>query len=214
MIKPMVGGLIGALLYLSPAVAQNQDPQQDPQFLAQAFTQKGAAETVSLLELQQFAQALNQLRAIEMETQKKITEALKEEKLSPERFQEIGQSSNNPDFSVSTQISPVEQQRFEKALAKIQTIRQEIIPKQSRAITLQGLTVERFSQIGQAIDKNPALKQQLQNGRFWSALKSRQTKRFPPLYQAELFSSPLPIWAWSSPQLSVIRTGGITTYLR
>lgn len=163
--KTIIGGAIGALLYLSPAVAQNPVQRLNPQSFAQTFSPKGANESVSLLELQQFGQALKQLRLVEMETQQKMAEALKSEKLSPQRFQEIGQRQSNPDFPLSTEISPTEQQRFDNALAKIQTIGQEANPKQSRAITSQGLTVERFNQIGQAIDKNPTLRQQFQNGR-------------------------------------------------
>jgi hypothetical protein len=113
--------------------------------------------------MQQFAQALKQLKRIEMETQEKIIEALKQERLSPERFQEIAQQRNNPDASGATQISPGEQEHFDKAIAKIQTIRQEAAPKESRAVSMQGLTEERFNQIGQMINQNPALKQQLQN---------------------------------------------------
>ncbi|UBF30665.1 DUF4168 domain-containing protein (plasmid) [Kovacikia minuta CCNUW1] len=163
MLKPMIGGIVGALLYFPPVAAQPQVAQLNPQILSQIFAPKGSEEAISPLEIQQFAQALKQLKKVEMETQGKMVEALKEENLSPQRFQEIGQRRNNPDAPVSTEITPAEQERFDKALAKMQTIQEESIPKQRRAITLQGLTVERFSQIGQAVNKSPALKQQVQN---------------------------------------------------
>ncbi len=162
MLKPVIGGMVGTLLYFLPAAAQSQ-LQQTPQVLSQYSTSAGSNDTVRPLELQQFAQALKQLKKVEMETQGKMVEALKEEHLSPQRFQEIGQQKNNPAAAGATQITPSEQERFDKALAKIQAIQQEAAPKQSRAITLQGLTEERFNQIGQMIDKSPALKQQLQN---------------------------------------------------
>lgn len=162
MLKLIVGGLAGVLLYFPPVVAQSTAQQQSPQIIAQ-MAPRGSNETVSPLELQQFAQALRQLRKVEMETQEKMAEALKAERLSPERFQEIGQQRSNPDSPVGGTISPGEQEKFDKILAKIQTIRQEAIPKRSRAITLQGLTIERFNQIGEVIDRNATLRQQLQN---------------------------------------------------
>lgn len=162
MLKPIVGGLIGTLLQLTPVVAQPQPQSLNPQVLSQSLTPRGVNSTVSPLELQQFVQALKQLKKVEMDTQEKMVEALKSENLSPQRFQEIGQQRSNPDAPAAG-ITPSEQQRFDKALAKIQTIQQEAAPKQSRAITLQGLTVERFNQIGEAINRSPALKQQLQN---------------------------------------------------
>lgn len=162
MLKPVIRGMIGALLYFPPVVAQTQVQPLSPQLLSQTSTSTGANETVSPLEIQQFAQALKQLKKIEMATQEKMVEALKQENLSPERFQEIGQQRNNSDLA-ATGITPGELERFDKAVAKLQTIQQEAAPKESRAISMQGLTMERFNQIGQMINKSPALKQQLQN---------------------------------------------------
>jgi hypothetical protein len=59
---------------------------------------------------------LKQLKKIEMETQQKMVEALKQEKLSPERFQEIAQQRNNPD-PASAGVSPSDVERFDKAVA-------------------------------------------------------------------------------------------------
>ncbi len=162
MMKPMIGGVAVALLYFPPVVAQTHVQPFSPQLLSQTSLSTGSNGTVTPLEIQQFAQALKQLQKIEMETQEKIVKALKEERLSPERFQEIAQQLNSPDAG-TTQITPTEQERFDKAIAKIQTIRQEVASKENRAISMQGLTTERFNQIGQMIDKNPALKQQLRN---------------------------------------------------
>ena len=163
MLKPVVGGMVGALLYLPAVVAQPQVQQLSPQILAQAFPSQGASEAISPLEMQQFVQAVRQMKQVEMEAREKMGKVLKEENLSPQRFQEIGERRNNPEAPVSSEITPGEQERFDKAVAKIQTIQQETVTKETRAITFQGLTVERFNQIGQAIDKNPALKQQLQS---------------------------------------------------
>lgn len=95
--------------------------------------------------------------------QQKMAEALKDEGLSPQRFQEIGERQGNPDSPLTADISTKDQERFDKALAKINKIQQDTVPKQNRAVTLQGLTVEQFNRIGRAIDQNPTLKRQLRD---------------------------------------------------
>jgi hypothetical protein len=163
MLKPIIGGMLGALVYFPPVIAQSEVQQFSPQELSQTVTPKGADAAIRPLEIQQFAQAIKQLKKVELETQAKMVEALKEEDLSPQRFQEIGQQRSNPDAAASTGVSPAEQEHFDKALARMQTIQEESIPKQRRAITLEGLTLERFRQIEQAVNQSPALKQQVQN---------------------------------------------------
>lgn len=160
--KPIIGGMVGVLLYFPPVDAQPQTQQLNPQLLSQALAAPGSGNTISPLEIQQFAQALKELRKVQMEAQKKMVKAIEDERLSPERFQEIGQRRSDPNFPVSEEITQTEQERFDKAFAKIQTIQQDAIVKQRRAITLEGLTLERFNQISQAVEKDPALKQQLQ----------------------------------------------------
>lgn len=98
-----------------------------------------------------------------MEMQQKMVEALKDERLSPQRFQEIGQRQDDPNASITADISAKDQQQFDKALAKIKQIQQDAAPKQNRAVALQGLTLERFNQIGRAIEQNPTLKRQLRD---------------------------------------------------
>jgi hypothetical protein len=160
MLKPIIGGVVGVLIAFPPVIAQAQTQPLNPQVLSQATT--GATGTISPLEMQQFVQALKQLKKIEMETQEKMVAALKQERLSPERFQEIGQQRNNPDPTTAG-ISPKDLEHFDKALAKIQTIKQEAAPKETRAISMQGLTTERFNQIGEMINSSPTLQQQLKN---------------------------------------------------
>jgi hypothetical protein len=159
--RKVAGVFVGALLLLPMTIAQSYAQSPSPSSTTQVISLPRANGLASPLELQQFAQAIKQLRKVEMETQKKMAEALKEEGLSPSRFQEIGQRQDNPDSPLTVDISPKEQQQFDKALAKINQIQQDAAPKQNRAVTLQGLTLERFNQIGRAIEQNPALKRQL-----------------------------------------------------
>lgn len=160
--KTFAGVFVGSLLFLPIAVAQSQAQLPSSPPAAQVLSLPGLSGAASPLEIQQFAQAIKQLRKVEMETQQKMAEALKGEGLSPQRFQEIGQRQDNPDSPLTADISAKDQQRFDKALAKINQIQQDAVPKQNRAVRLQGLTLERFNQIGRAIEQNPTLKRQFQ----------------------------------------------------
>ncbi|MBM0742475.1 DUF4168 domain-containing protein [Phormidium sp. CLA17] len=160
--RKIAGAFVGALLFLPVAVAQTHAQSPSPPSPNQVISLPRSNGSASPLELQQFAQALKQLRKVEMEMQQSMAEALKAEGLTPQRFQEIGQRQDNPDSPLTADISAKEQQRFDKALAKINQIQQDTSPKQNRAIRLQGLTLERFNQIGRAIEQNPTLKRQLQ----------------------------------------------------
>jgi hypothetical protein len=159
--KTIPGIFVGFLLVL-PIAAQSQAQSPNPPSTTRLTLPQGLNSSASPLELQQFAQAIKQLRKVEMETQQKMAEALKSERLSPERFQEIGQRQDDPNSPLTAEISTQDQQRFEKALAKINQIQQDAVPKQNRAVRQQGLTLERFNQIGRAIEQNPTLKRQLQ----------------------------------------------------
>ncbi len=159
--KKTIAVFAGALLFVPSAIAQAKPPSQT--LITQAISPQRATASASPLELQQFAQAIRQLKKVEMEMQQKMAEALKEERLTPQRFQEIGERQDNPNSSLTADISTKDQQRFDKALTKIKQIQQDTAPKQSRAVRLQGLTLERFDQIGRAIEQNPTLKRQLRD---------------------------------------------------
>jgi len=160
--RKIAGGLVGTLLLLPMTVAPSQAQSPSPTSTTQVLSLPKSNGLASPLELQQFTQAIKQLRKVEMEMQQKMAEALKGEGLSPQRFQEIGQRQENADSPLTADISPKDQQKFEKALAKINQIQQDAVPKQNRAVRLQGLTLERFNQIGRAIEQNPSLKRRLQ----------------------------------------------------
>lgn len=159
--RKIAGGLVGTLLFLSMTGAPSQAQSPSPTSTNQVLSLPKSNGLASPLELQQFTQAVKQLQKVEMEMQQKMAEALKGEGLSPPRFQEIGQRQDNPDSPLTAEISAKDQQKFDKALEKIKQIQQDIVPKQNRAVTLQGLTLERFNQIGRAIEQNPSLKRQL-----------------------------------------------------
>lgn len=161
--KTIARVFVGALLVLPVAIAPSHAQSPSSTSKTQVISLPRSSGSASPLELQQFAQAIKQLKRVEMEMQQKMVEALKDERLSPQRFQEIGQRQDDPNASITADISAKDQQQFDKALAKIKQIQQDAVPKQNRAVALQGLTLERFNQIGRAIEQNPTLKRQLRD---------------------------------------------------
>lgn len=136
--------------------AYSQTMTSVPQsFLAQATS----PTQVTQEELQKFAEAFKQLRAIEAEAEQKMAQAVQQEGLTPQRFVEIGQSQQNAGASG---ISADEQQKFQKALVRVRQILESTETQKYEAVESQGLEVERFQEIIAAIQGNPALKQQVE----------------------------------------------------
>lgn len=160
MLKSMLlGGLVGTSLLLVPVAVRAQAGQlASPQPSAQA----ASPASVTSIELQQFVQAIRQLQVVDRQNQQKMAKAIEEEGLSPQRFSEIGQGLQNPGTPPATPVSEEEQQKFQKAIEKMDKIQRESLPKQQRAISTQGLQIERFRQIDVAVQQDPVLKKRVQ----------------------------------------------------
>lgn len=146
------------LLSVGSFPANSQTLTSVPQtVLAQA-----ASSEVTPEELAKFAEAFKQLRAIEMEAEQRMAQAVQEEGLTPQRFVEIGQSQQGEAPASAAGVSAEEQQQFEKALVKVREILQNTQERKYQAVQSQGLEVERFQEIIAAVQQNPQLKQQVQ----------------------------------------------------
>ncbi|MEB3311831.1 MAG: DUF4168 domain-containing protein [Snowella sp.] len=156
MLKPFFCGLL-SLSFLSVAIASPSQAQS----AAQTLTQTASVGTVPALELQQFVQVLKRWKSIDLESQRKMLGVIKAEKMAPERFMEILKQLQEPNASTS-EISADDKAKFEKIMAKFQEIEQEAIPKKEKAITAQGLEVQRFAQIQRIIQQDPTLQQRVQ----------------------------------------------------
>ncbi len=156
MLKPFFCGLL-SLSFLSIAIAAPSHAQS----AAQALTQTASVGNIPALELQQFVQVLKRWKSIDMESQRKMVGVIKAEKMNPERFVEILKQQQNPGAS-TTEISADDKAKFEKIMAKFQEIEQESIPKKEKAITSQGLEIQRFAQIQRIVQQDPSLQQRVQ----------------------------------------------------
>lgn len=138
----------------TPALAQPSS-----QF-AQAQVKQAATTEVSSQELEQFAQAVEEMQSIQIESRDQVSQALQEEGISKERFQEILKAQRNPEVNVNA--SQQEMQKFESASEKLAEIQRNTQSQMKEAVTDQGLEVARFQQIVAAVRENSTLQQQVQ----------------------------------------------------
>lgn len=122
----------------------------------------GAAEAIPPEELQKFAKTFGLLKVIQQDAQKEMAEIIQQEGLSQERFEMLYQAQRDPNPQSQPQVSPEEEQKFAQANSKINQVQQESEAKMRQVIQQQGLNPQRFEEILAAVQKDPALQQQVQ----------------------------------------------------
>ena len=151
-----------------PAQAQTQPtaPSNAP-----ASGQSSGQSDVSAQEVQQFADALKQMRSIHEAAQTQANQIIEAKGLPIPRFNEILQSrphaqsgTAQPSTPVapSTPVSAQEQQKFDQALTEITQLQQTTEQKMEQAITASGLQVPRFNQIFSIARQDQTLKQRIE----------------------------------------------------
>lgn len=159
MLKSMLlGGLVSTSLLLTPVTVRAQAGQLT---VPQSSTQAVSPTSVTPIELQQFVQAIKQLQVVDRQNQQKMAKVLQDEGLSPQRFSEIGRSLQRG-VNPADPISEDEKQKFQRAIEKMGKIQQESLPKQQRAISMQGLQIERFRQIDIAVQQDTTLRKRVE----------------------------------------------------
>ena len=154
----IVGGLAVVTLAFTPSQAKTQSSQLS---LPTLSTQATAPAPVSPLELQQFVQGIKQLQSIDRRNQAKMVQVVEKEGLSPERFQEIAQNIQEPNSTLEPPISEQEREQFARIVEQMEEIQKESLPKQQRAITMQGLEISRFSEIDRAVQQDATLQKKV-----------------------------------------------------
>lgn len=145
-------GLVIALFLAPGAFAQSSDG--------------GSAPEVSDAELESFAVALQDVQEVRQDMAEETQQAVGESPLEQERFEEIygaRQSGGQEDAGTTD----AENRQFEELMSDIQQIQQKSNEEMVEAVEDEGLSVQRFNQIAQAIQQNPELQQefrQMQSG--------------------------------------------------
>jgi Domain of unknown function (DUF4168) len=184
--KILTGSLVCAALAIAsfPAQAQSQAPASP----APIAPSTGQASEVTPQEVQQFANALKQMRSIHDEAQTQAGQIIQGQGLTVQRFNEIlqsqqtaqaqpsgqppnsqppsGQSPSGQSPSTPAQpaapASPEEQQKFDQAMTQITQIQQSVEQRMGQAITSAGLEVQRFNQIFTIARQDQGLKQRIE----------------------------------------------------
>lgn len=160
MIKQVLAG--GSLLFLV-TVGSLPASAQTPAAPAQAPAAPAAPATaVSNDELKKFAGAVKQILLVAQDTEAQMVEAVKKEGLSENRFNEIYLSKKDPAKKPATQVTPKEEQSYNQAVSRLGEIQKAAQTRMDGIVTAQGLQVDRFNQIFTSIQKDPKLRQQVQ----------------------------------------------------
>lgn len=157
MLNPIYISSASLLLFLSlstPALAQPSAP------VAQSQVKQATEAEVNSQEIEKFAKAIQEMRAIQIESRDKVNEALQNENLSKERFREILKAQRNPQEDMN--LSQQEQEKFETVSQKLAQIQRETQSNMKEAVESKGLEVARFQQILAAVREKPTLRQEVQ----------------------------------------------------
>ncbi len=156
MLKQIFAGSTIATLLLIGGIS-TANAQQAPQ---QAPMQQASQVDVDDADLQRFATTMKQLQGIQKQAQEAMVQAVEEQGLTVERFNEIAQSRQNLE-QAPVDVSAEEAQTFQNAIAQIGQIRDEAQGSMETAVQQEGLDVEKFNGIAQAIQTNPELQQKV-----------------------------------------------------
>lgn len=129
---------------------------------AESAAPSAPAASISDTELQQFAEAVPQIQAIERSTQQEVAQAIDESGISRERFRQLYQQQS-AGSTAEADVTSEEQESFAQAYSNIQKIQQDAQAEREQAIAAQGLEPQRFDQILAAVLQDPALQQQVQS---------------------------------------------------
>lgn len=156
--QTLAGSLACAALIGMSGTAQAQAPAPDSAPAAPA----GQSTDVSNQEVQQFANALKQMRSIHESAQTQAGQVLQVEGMTPQRFNEILQSRSPQGTQPSSEVSEQEKAQFDQALAQITQIQQATEQQMQQAIASSGLELQRFNQIFAIARQDQALKQRIE----------------------------------------------------
>ena len=153
--KKITGFVVTLALFGSTAVIAQSTPflEQEPQEPQEIHVE------VSDTEFEKFAKAFQHVRAITMGAQQEMAEAVKEEGLEIQRFNEIHNAFLNPEVEITTTTE--EKQKHQNILKEIETIQVNIQQDMEEKIQEQDLTLQRFEQIAMSLETDPELQQKL-----------------------------------------------------
>lgn len=141
---------LGLALFHTTSTAQEQ---------SQAIPQEVQTTAVSNEELKQFANVYVEVQNESQLMQNKAVQLIEEEGMQVERFNELANAQNNPNQSVEPKEGEVE--KLKSISTEIQKVQLDFQEKVGEIIQREGLTMQRYQEVYQAIQQDQSLQQKL-----------------------------------------------------
>ncbi len=116
---------------------------------------------VSEEQLEQFAAALENVQSIRQEMVQDTQGVVADSSLDESRFQELYRADQGGP-APSSEATDSEQSEYDQVMQEIQQIQQQSNQEMVEAVEEEGLDVQQFNQIAQAIQQDPELQARLQ----------------------------------------------------
>lgn len=139
--------LLGALMSTATAIAQQQQMPPQPEPLT--------PEEVTDEDLQKLSNITKVGQGIQEEATKKMKDVLEESEMGFERFQEIMMAQQNPQLAGQINVTEDEQSTLQELQPDLMQINQEAKQQYIAAIQEEGMEMQRFQQVAQAIQAHP-----------------------------------------------------------
>lgn len=114
---------------------------------------------ISDKEIEQFASAVQEVAAINQQTQQKMVNTVEEEGLAVQRFNEIIQSQQDP--NKETELKDGEKKKFENVNRRLEEMQVKAQSKMEEKIIDEGLTLKRYQEIATLVQNDPDLQQRI-----------------------------------------------------
>ncbi len=147
--------LVAILFGAGSLFAQVQQQQQQMPDLP-------SSSDVSDEEVEMFATAVNDLGPIQVEAQEKMAEAVEDEDISFERFQQMMMAMQNPQMADQVNITDEEMAKLQTLQPTLMEIQSETDEKMIDKIEETGLSVERFQQINMGVQQDQELRSRIE----------------------------------------------------
>ena len=118
------------------------------------------AKDVTDNELKQFVAIVQQIQSINQESQQQMVKVVEDKGLNVERFNQIAQATQDP--NKENDASEDEMKKFTDISATIEKMYADVQKKIEKNIKTEGLTLERYQEIGVEIQNKPELQEKIQ----------------------------------------------------
>ncbi|PKD42665.1 DUF4168 domain-containing protein [Rhodohalobacter barkolensis] len=153
----LIAILFGAGSLFAQVQQQTPPPQQQ-----QEMPDLPSSDDVSDEEIEQVANAINELGPIQVEAQEKMAEAVEKEDITFERFQQMMMAMQNPQAADQVDVTDEEMEKLQTLQPALMEIQSEADEKMMEKIESNGISVERYQNIVMAAQQDQELRSRVE----------------------------------------------------